>query len=75
MIFQIYKNTNIYYDRFDDNIFKYIMMFSSNFQVYNDIRIASYKKIILLDDDCIPSPNFIKLYLEDFSNITEDVIL
>jgi glycosyltransferase involved in cell wall biosynthesis len=61
------KNINIRYFNIKDNI----LSSKRNFGILK----ASYKKIILLDDDCIPSPNFIKLYLEDFSNITEDVIL
>jgi glycosyltransferase involved in cell wall biosynthesis len=53
------------------NMINNILSSKRNFGILN----ASYKKIILLDDDCIPSQNFIRLYLKDFSNISEDVIL
>ena len=67
-IFQNYKkNINIRYFNIKDNI----LSSKRNFGILK----SSYKKIILLDDDCIPCQNFIKLYLQDFSNITEEVIL
>ena len=61
------KNINIRYFNIKDNI----LSSKRNFGILK----ASFKKIVLLDDDCIPSQNFISLYLHDFLNIAEDVIL
>lgn len=67
-IFQNYKkNISIRYFNIKDNI----LSSKRNFGILK----SSHKKIILLDDDCIPCQNFINLYLQDFSNITEKVIL
>ena len=67
-IFQNYKkNINIKYFNIKDNI----LSSKRNFGILK----SSHKKIILLDDDCMPCQNFIKSYLQDFSNITEEVIL
>lgn len=61
------KNIDIKYFNIKDNI----LSSKRNFGILK----STYKKIILLDDDCIPDQNFIKLYLQDFANIKEDVIL
>lgn len=61
------KNINVKYFNIKDNI----LSSKRNFGILK----ASNKKIILLDDDCIPCQNFISLYLQDFLNTTEDVIL
>jgi glycosyltransferase involved in cell wall biosynthesis len=39
------------------------------------ISKAKYKNIILLDDDCIPDKNFLKIYLNDFKEIDEKTII
>jgi GT2 family glycosyltransferase len=39
------------------------------------LKVSSYKKLILLDDDCIPDNDFIKNYDLDFKKIDEKTIL
>ena len=66
--FQNYKkNINIRYFNIKANI----LASKRNFGILK----SSYKKVILLDDDCLPCQNFIKSYLHDFSSISEEVIL
>ena len=47
--------------------FKGIVIFSDS--------VAKYKNIILLDDDCIPDKNFLKIYLNDFKEIMDNLNL
>ncbi len=67
-------NFNKYNDSFQikyHNIEKNNLSAKRNFGILNSLN----KKIILIDDDCIPENNFIKSYLKDFSLIDHKTIL
>jgi len=53
------------------NIKKNILSSKRNLGIFK----SSYKKIILLDDDCIPDQNFLKNYIKDFMSLDNSTIL
>ncbi len=56
---------------------KYFNIFKNNLSAKRNygIKKAKYKKIILIDDDCIPSKKFLKCYAKDFNKIDQLTIL
>lgn len=53
------------------NVSENVLSVKRNYGIQN----SSFTNIVLLDDDCIPEQNFLKIYIDDFNKIDDQTIL
>ena len=53
------------------NVNENVLSVKRNYGIQN----SSFTNIVLLDDDCIPEENFLKIYIDDLNKIDDQTIL